>query len=133
MARQRGWGARFLRQRNADGHWGRTYYQPKWISTHYTVLDLKNLGVSPEEPRIKDTLIEVLKNMKGGDGGIDISTSGRNSDVCVNGMFLNFASYFQMPGDKLESIVDFLLEEHMGDGGFNCESNQRGWRYSAKS
>jgi hypothetical protein len=31
-----------------------------------------------------------------------------------------------MKEDELESIVDFLLDEHMKDGGFNCYSNRRG-------
>lgn len=35
-----GWGERFLIKRNSNGHWGDRFYQPKWISTHYTLLDL---------------------------------------------------------------------------------------------
>jgi hypothetical protein len=42
-----GWGARFLSLRKHDGHWGRGFYQPKWTCSHYTILDLKNLGISP--------------------------------------------------------------------------------------
>ena len=36
---EEGWGAQFLKAQNSDGHWGRGFYQPKWISTHYTLLD----------------------------------------------------------------------------------------------
>ena len=50
-----GWGARFLSCRNTNGHWGRGFYQPKWTSTHYTLLDLKNLCISPECEDIKET------------------------------------------------------------------------------
>ena len=42
-----GYGAEFLFHQNPDGHWGIYYYQPKWTSTHYTLLDLKNLCISP--------------------------------------------------------------------------------------
>ena len=42
-----GWGAQFLSFRKKEGHWGQHFYQPKWISTHYTILDLKNLAISP--------------------------------------------------------------------------------------
>ena len=45
---------RFLRERRQEGHWGRGFYQPKWTSTHYTILDLKNLGISPNNEQIKD-------------------------------------------------------------------------------
>jgi len=126
-----GWGARFLSQRNPDGNWGRAYYQPKWISTHYTVLDLKNLGVAPDEPAIRETLRDVLQHHKGTDGGINPHVTIRESDVCLTGMFLNFASYFRMPEASLRSIVDFLIGEHMKDGGFNCESNRPGAVHSS--
>ena len=37
-----GWGANFLSKRKDNGHWGLKFYQPKWTSTHYTLLDLRN-------------------------------------------------------------------------------------------
>ncbi len=46
-------------------------------------------------------------------------------------MVLNYASYFGMPKDQLQSVVDFLLTEHMTDGGFNCQSNRSGARHSS--
>ncbi|MCK5198032.1 MAG: hypothetical protein KAR21_06760, partial [Spirochaetales bacterium] len=45
-----GWGAEFLSRRREDGHWGRKFYQPKWTSSHYTLLDLRNLCISPDNP-----------------------------------------------------------------------------------
>jgi hypothetical protein len=95
---QEGWGAQFLKKRKPEGHWGDRFYQPKWISTHYTLLDLKNLAVSPDEPRIRESISQVLANFKGADGGILLSPAAKLSDLCVNGMFL--------------------------DGGFNCNANQ---------
>jgi len=121
-----GWGARFLSCRGADGCWGRGFYQPKWTSTHYTVLDLKNLGISTDSREIRQTLSLVIKIHKGPDGGIYPIGATKKSDVCLNGMFLNYASYFGMNQDNLKSIVDFLISEHMRDGGFNCYSNRRG-------
>ena len=47
-----GWGAAYLSCRNPDGSWGRGFYQPKWTSTHYTLLDLKTLAIAPEQPLI---------------------------------------------------------------------------------
>jgi hypothetical protein len=37
-------------------------------------------------------------------------------------MFLNYASYFGEPEVGLQSVVDFLLSERLGDGGFNCRA-----------
>ena len=39
----------------------------------------------------------------------------------MNGMFLNYASYFEMDESKLQSIVDFILLQRMDNGGFNCK------------
>jgi len=126
-----GWGKRFLDCRNPNGSWGERFYQPKWISSHYTLLDLKTLGLEPKNPLVRESILNVLGDLKGPDGGILCSRVNSASDVCVNGMFLDYASYFGMPQDQLCSIVDFLLAEHMADGGFNCQSNYGGAHHSS--
>jgi hypothetical protein len=126
-----GWGKRLLSKRRSNGHWGQRFYQPKWISTHYTLLDLKNLQISPDHPSIDETIDQVLNHEKADDGGISLSGTVQLSDVCVNGMFLNYASYFKAEASKLESIIDCLLAELMVDGGFNCRSNRSGARHSS--
>jgi hypothetical protein len=127
-----GWGKAFLSKRNPNGHWGERFYQPKWISTHYTLLDLRNLCLSPAYKVVKESIGQVLESGKAEDGGIQLgpSTSHR-SDVCVNGMFLNYASYFQSPEESLCSIVDSLLDEVMPDGGFNCRTTRSGAIHSS--
>jgi hypothetical protein len=127
----KGWGARFLSFRQQGGHWGRGFYQPKWTSTHYTILDLKNLGISQNNREIRQTLSLIIQNLKAPDGGIYPIGTDRKSDVCLNGMFLNYASYFNIKEDDLKSIVDFLTSEHMKDGGFNCYSNRKGAIHSS--
>jgi hypothetical protein len=126
-----GWGAQFLSHRKKEGHWGDRFYQPKWISTHYTILDLKNLSISPYNDEIRQSISQVIETLKGPDGGILPIGAEKKSDVCINGMFLNYASYFKMKEDDLRSIVDFLLSVHMKDGGFNCYSNRKGATHSS--
>ncbi|MEA1978129.1 MAG: hypothetical protein U9N80_09550 [Chloroflexota bacterium] len=126
-----GWGAKFLGFRKEDGHWGRGFYQPKWISSHYTILDLKNLGISPEHPDILKSVLIILRDHKAPDGGIDPSVTIDLSDVCINGMVLNYASYFKVEGDALQSVVDSTIEQHMPDGGFNCRANRQGAVHSS--
>lgn len=126
-----GWGAKFLSYRKPDGHWGDHYYQPKWTSTHYTLLDLKNLGISPDQEEIKGTVAIVLETNKADDGGIHPSSATRMSDLCIDGMFLNVASYFKADERSLKSIVDLLIETQMGDGGFNCRLTRDGAVHSS--
>lgn len=128
---QEGWGAKFLSRRHANGHWGRKFYQPKWTSTHYTLLDLKNLAIAPRNNAIKETLRIIFETEKGADGGINPSPGLTTSDVCINGMVLNYSSYFQMEQNHLRSVVDFILAEKMPDGGFNCQSNRKGAVHSS--
>jgi hypothetical protein len=126
-----GWGLQFLSSRQPNGHWGRGFYQPKWTSTHYTLLDLKNLNISPENKLIKERLTTIFDNLKAADGGILPIGTIKKSDVCINGMVLNYASYFRVHESALKSVVDFLLSKKMGDGGFNCQSNRKGATHSS--
>ncbi len=125
-----GWGAHFLSKRGYNGHWGREFYYPKWSSTHYTLLDLRNLCISPDNSPIQESIDMILKTCKTNDGGI-LLLKAKKSDVCVNGMFLNYASYFRADESELKSVIDHLLQEHMADGGFNCRSNRSGAVHSS--
>jgi len=119
-----GWGGKFLDARNTKGHWGVDFYLPKWISSHYTLLDLRYLEIEPVEP-IMETLHLILEQSKAPDGSITESKKKDSGDLCVNGMFLNYASFFGIPEDDLQSIVDYILDNQMPDGGFNCELNRK--------
>lgn len=126
-----GWGAQFLQLRKPEGHWGKAFYSPKWISSHYTLLDLKHLNIAPEHPLIRESIAQILRERKAEDGGINPAESIITSDVCINGMFLNYAAYFGTAAAALESIVDFLIAVQMPDGGFNCQSNRQGAIHSS--
>jgi len=119
-----GFGAKFLSKRKADGHWGIKFYQPKWTSTHYTLLDLRNLCIAPINPLIKESIEIILQNEKADDGGLLPIGKIKLSDLCINGMFLNYASYFKTNENDLKSVVDCIIAQIMPDGGFNCRSNR---------
>ena len=126
-----GWGYKFLNARKKNGHWGHSFYQPKWISTHYTLLDLRNLWAFSGEPRIRESINLIADHNIGWDGGVNPNRSNLASDVCVNGMFLNYACYFGVEEEKIRSVIDFILGQLMNDGGFNCMSNRSGARHSS--
>ncbi len=126
-----GEGAAILTARGADGHWGRGFYQPKWTSSHYTLLDLMNLGLAPDHPAAVETVTRILAREKGPDGGVNPAGSVTASDVCINGMVLSYACYFRVDPAGLDSVVDFLLAQRMPDGGFNCRSNRSGAAHSS--
>ena len=119
-----GWGKQFLSKRKIDGNWGIKFYQPKWTSTHYTLYDLRNLCIAPNNPLIQESIEIILENEKASDGGILAIGRNQLSDLCINGMFLNYASYFNASEKDLKSVVDCILSQIMPDGGFNCRSNR---------
>lgn len=113
-------GATILAARRPDGHWGRGFYQPKWTCSHYSLLELRNLGLEPTNPAARETVALILTHHKARDGGVDPRATVSRSDACVNGMTLNYAAYFGAPEEQLASIVDCLLAGQVPDGGFNC-------------
>ncbi len=126
-----GWGKVILDQRHKNGHWGLGFYQPKWTSTHYSLLELRNLRISPQLPEIRESIEKIVINEKGPDGGINPSGSISQSDVCINGMFLDYACYFRTDQEALRSVIDFVLGQRLPDGGFNCRFNRSGAKHSS--
>jgi hypothetical protein len=125
-----GWGERFLSARRADGHWGLRFYQPKWTSSNYTLMDLRSLE-TPATPEIVESVCLIAQTEKSPDGGINPARSIAQSDVCINGMYLNYGCFFGVPESDLKSVVDFVLSQHMPDGGFNCRLNRSGAKHSS--
>jgi hypothetical protein len=128
---QEGDGAALLAARQPDGHWGGGFYQTKWTSSHYTLLELKNLGLSPLHSAARDTVELILEHEKGLDGGLNQAKTVKQSDVCVNGMALNYAAYFGADEERLSSIVDLILQLKVPDGGFNCRFKRTPTQHSS--
>lgn len=125
-----GWGYELLKRQNPEGHWGRAFYQPKWTSTNYTLLDLRSL-CTPCTPGITRALHVIVETCKGMDGGINGSVTVPESDLCINGMFLNYGCYFGIEEEAITSVVDFVISQQMEDGGFNCMLNRYGAKHSS--
>lgn len=130
-ARAQGWCADYLARRNGDGSWGRGFYQPKWTSTHYTLLELKNLRYRRDDPSIRAEAERIIAENSGADGGINPAKTVAESDVCVSGMFLGYASYFGVPERALRPIVDYLLGQGLPDGGYNCDLARFGAKHGS--
>lgn len=125
-----GWGAKLLALQNDNGHWGIAFYQPKWTSTHYTILDLKNLCISPNTKSIQKIIFSVLQKEMNHDY-VKKYEMIVNKDICINGMVLNYSSYFNADVNLLKPLVDYLISNQMEDGGFNCQSTRKGATHSS--
>lgn len=124
-----GWGARLLNRQDREGTWagGRAsdggLYSPKWTSTTYTMLLLRDFGLPVENPQARRACTLLLDHGLQRDGGINYGIWGKSwgrSETCITGMVLSILSYFECDDGRLDTIADHLLQEQMPDGGWNC-------------
>lgn len=113
-----GWGARLLELQGEDGQWGGGAYSPKWISTTYTLLLLRHLGVDPEDRRVRSASDLVRERITMGQK--DLPFFEYVGETCISAMALTLNVYF-LGGERAR--VDWLLDEQRGDGGWNCDSS----------
>jgi hypothetical protein len=120
-----GWGARLLAKQDPEGAWahGRSsddgLYHPKWISTTYTMLLLRDFGLAADNRQARRACRLLLDEGLQRDGGINYGWWGK-SETCVTGMVLSILSHFQYDDARLDTVADHLLEQQMPDGGWNC-------------
>jgi hypothetical protein len=125
-----GWGSRLLARQSADGRWagGRAVdsglYSPKWISTTYTMLLLRDFGLPSANAQARKACTQLLEHGFQRDGGINYGVWARwtgRSETCVTGLVLSILAHFQYDDDRLDRMADHLLEQQMPDGGWNCQ------------
>jgi hypothetical protein len=117
-----GWGARLLSLQDPQGTWGGGLYNPKWTSTTYTMLLLRDFGLSSASEPAHRACSLLLDNGLRTDGGINFGSE--RSETCVTGMILSILSYFRHKDERLDAMAGHLLDQQMPDGGWNC----RRWR-----
>ena len=121
-----GWGARLLGYQDPAGTWGGGLYGPKWISTTYTLLTLRRLGLPSENLQAHKGCQLLLEGGFMPDGGIDYHRNPKiqHSETCITGMVLSLLAYFEYPDERVHRIVEHLLGQQLADGGWNCQSYQ---------
>ena len=130
-----GWTARLLAKQDSNGGWASGLssddglYSPKWISTHYTMLLLRDLGLSPDSRAAQKACRLMLDKGLQRDNGINFDWFGV-SETCITGMTLSILSYFEFDDDRLDLIAQHLLDQQMDDGGWNCR-RRRGATHSS--
>jgi hypothetical protein len=114
-----GWGRRLLAKQDPQGTWGGGLYSPKWTSTTYTLLLLRDFNMAAT-PGIRRACGLLLDRGSFDDGGINFSKGFGRSETCVTGMVLGILSHFKIADDRLRRLAVHLLDEQMPDGGWNC-------------
>jgi hypothetical protein len=119
-----GWGARLLARQDESGRWTPRLYGRKWISTTYSMVLLRQMGLPHRDPRALRACRLFLDEGLWRDGGIAPSATRKRSETCVTGLVLGLLSWFRVEDPRRERLVDYLLREQMPDGGWNCERDR---------
>jgi hypothetical protein len=121
-----GWGARLLARQDPEGTWAGGLssdgglYSPKWISTTYTMLLLRDFGLPRSNRRARKACALLLDRGFQRDGGINYGRRVQ-SETCITGMVLSILPSFEYDDDRLDTLAEHLLERQMPDGGWNCQ------------
>jgi hypothetical protein len=97
-----GWGARLLERQDPGGTWGGGLYTPKWTSTTYTLLQLRDIGLAPSDPRAVAGVRRLLDDARWVGGGVSYWATYHQAERCVNGMILALACYFDVGDPRLD-------------------------------
>ncbi|MGB9376028.1 MAG: squalene cyclase [Mycobacteriales bacterium] len=131
-----GWGARLLAMRDPDGQWDggacfprrvaddwRAGIEPDfstsqpWTSTLPTLMLLRDLGLHPASASARETIRLVAANCRWEHD--DEAFFDGEVEACINGRTLSIGAYF---GADVDGLASGLLDEQLGDGGWNCEA-----------
>ena len=122
-----GWGARLLAARDEDGQWAGGACFPgdfrgdfsggqPWTATFPSLTLLRDLGVEPDTPRVREAVALVRDNCRWEHAGQPFFAG--EVEPCINGRTVALGAYF---GVDVGGIVDRLVGEQLADGGWNCE------------
>jgi hypothetical protein len=124
-----GWGRRLLELQGKDGRWTaargpkgyRGLYTPKWTSTTYTLLELRQLGLAPRQPQALLGCAALVEGSQWFDDGSIGPWAAPRTDTCVCAMILGILEWFDYHApERREGLLRFLLRAQKEDGGWNC-------------
>lgn len=111
-----GWGARLLACQDAAGTWGGQLYNGKWLSTTYTLLLLRQMGLDPANPQARLGCKALLEGGFRAGGAISYAKTVDVVDLGVVGMVLSILAYFAYPDARVHAVADYLVRQQLPDG-----------------
>jgi hypothetical protein len=111
-----GWGAKLLTYQDATGRWGGQLYSNKWLSTTYTLLLLRQMGLERSNLQAQTGCRVLLEGGFRSQGGISYARTSDIIDNGVTGMILALLSYFRYSDGRLDRMVEYLLDQQKVDG-----------------
>jgi hypothetical protein len=124
-----GWGGRLLSYEDEDGQWAGGAFLPRgfdarawqeegqpWTATTFALSELRELGLDPAAERARRAVELIGANSRWDHDGEPYWEG--EVEECINGRTVADGAYF---GVDVAPIVERLVGERLGDGGWNCE------------
>ncbi len=119
-----GWGKQLLGLHDAGGTWGGGIYTPKWTSTNYTLLLLRDMGLPRDNTAASVGASLLIDSDFGAATSKEFTRKVDRMDLCVTGMYLTLLVYFDTSDERAEMLLEYILSRQMADGGWNCKERQ---------
>jgi hypothetical protein len=115
-----GWGAKLLALQSPAGNWSGPKDYPALLTTLYTLVVLKDLGLDPVSKQARKMIDRADKRL------VFKLLDHRpflhgETEPCINGRILGLGAYFKKPSNALARR---LLSEQLEDGGWNCDAQE---------
>ncbi|HEY5890690.1 MAG TPA: hypothetical protein VIW94_08330 [Acidimicrobiia bacterium] len=121
-----GWGAQLISFQDVGGRWDGGTYRPGWVdeskpffdawtATHFALQNLREFGLDAASREASTRVGSVRDNVKWDVN--DAPYFQGEVEPCINGIALANGAYF---GESVDVIAERLLEDQLGDGGWNC-------------
>jgi len=129
---KRGWAAKILGSQKESTYWDNPYscLVPKWSTCVWQLMVLADLGVSGDDPRIRNSINHFLDLHSVDTGGFSLGPRGAEKfelHICVTGnMARAMVKFGYYDDERLLKAVDWLLAQQLPDGGWNCYTNEGG-------
>ncbi len=119
---RKGWGRDILHLQRSGGFWEsrEDLYRPKYTATMWRFLVLADLGLTRENPHMRETCELFLSEYAREDGGFDMPGSSP-SEHCLTGNVARTLYRCGYGSDRrVRAAYDWLVRHQMEDGGWHC-------------
>ena len=125
-----GWGRQLLDKQDPAGTFAGALYSPKWISTTYSLLLLRRMGLPPTNAAGRKA-VACLWDAVDVDGGVSLPNASYPPDICISAFWLTLGAYFGHHDPRNPKVVDWVLSNQLADGGWNCATVRTGSKHSS--
>ncbi len=122
----KGWASRIFEKQKEGKYWDNpdSCYVPKFSASAWQMVVLADLGVSPEDPRVRNAVDHYFQLHNVETGGFSLRPKGHEKfepHICLTGnMVRALALLGYAKDDRIEKALTWLLSKQLSDGGWNC-------------